>query len=120
MACANATGQCLQCGHSRPHFCTRPSDVCIQGNAKKHYRVNVECSPLPSEIDTAKLADAVDQAEDDVSDARDRCEAAEDELDDANGRLAIAKEKLRQAELLDSARDFVAKDDAAIAQLPVI
>jgi hypothetical protein len=111
---------CLHCGHARPHLCRNPSDVCIQGNKRAHFRVNVECQPIPCLLEIDALLIAVEDEQEAVVDAQAKLDDATDELDDAERALEKARAVLHQAETIESARDYCDGDNAAIAALPVI
>lgn len=118
--CDSTNRKCLKCDHARPHFCRQPYDVCIQGDLRSHYRLNVNCEPIPTQDQLDKLHAAVEEAEEAVADAREEAEEAAGKLDDAESKLAFARAELRDAKALESARDYVEADAAAVAAMPVI
>lgn len=87
--CSGASDICGDCPHRFAHRCADTLEVCIQGNAQAHRRVNVQCEPL--DLTRAKnrlaqaLADAQDDLEDDTAEAQSRydeaCDAAEDQYE---------------------------------------
>lgn len=83
-------------------------------------RVNVSCEEIPSSSRLDSLAEMVADAEDELQTAQEHYDEAGDALDDAQHKLDQMRAALDKAQSLESARDYVEADQAAIAALPVI